>query len=101
MLVIRNIDKLYAINAMQVEIISIGTESIFYKFKFTHESYDSDLAYILHRHGFDKNKFEGNLIVDGGKPNRYDLDSKHLSDPFKFISFLNEIVYDYDNVTNK
>ena len=101
MLVIRNIDKVYPINAMQVEIISIGTESSFYKFKFTHESYDSDLEYILYRYGFDKNKFEGNLIVDGGNPNRYDLDTKHLADPFKLISFLNEIVYDYDIITNK
>lgn len=101
MLVIRNIDKLYPINAMQVEIINIVTESNFYKFKFTHENYNSDLVYILHRYGFDKNRFEGNLIVDGGKPNRYDLNSNSLADPFKFIRFLNNIVHDYDIITNK
>lgn len=101
MLVIKNIDKLYAINAMQVEIISIGTESNYYKFIFEHENYHADLAFILNRYEFDKNKFEGNLIVDGGKLNRYDLDSKHLADPFTFIKFLNEVVYDYDIITNK
>ena len=101
MLVIRNIDKLYPINAMQVEITNIVTESNFYKFRFRHESYDSDLKYILNRYGFDKNKFEGTLIVDGGKGNRYDIDSKTLVDPFNFIKFLNEVVYDYDITTNK
>jgi hypothetical protein len=101
MLVIRNIDKLYPINAMQVEITNIVTESNFYKFRFRHESYDSSLIYIINRNGFDKNKFEGGLVVDGGNPNRYDLDAKHLADPFTFIKFLNEIVYDYDIITNK
>ena len=59
-----------------------------------------DTSYLIFTRN-DKNKFEGNLIVDGGKPNRYDIDSKHLADPFKLISFLNEIVYDYDIITNK
>jgi hypothetical protein len=101
MLVIRNIDKLYPINAMQVEIKKIQTEPDFYRFNFVHENYDNDCSYTLNRDEFDKNKFKGLLAVDGGKSIRYDIDSKTLVDPFSFIKFLNEILYDYDIITNK
>jgi hypothetical protein len=101
MFTIKNIDKLYAINAMQVEIMKIQTELDFYRFSFVHENYDSDCSYTLDRYEFDKNKFRGELEVDGGKAHRYDLDLKHLTDPFSFINFLNEVVYDYDITTNK
>jgi len=101
MLIIKNIDKLYAINAMQVEILKIQTEPDYYKFTFQHENYQSDLAYTLNRYEFNTNKYRGTLIVDNGNPTRYDLDSKTLVDPFSFIHFLNEVVYDWDVITNK
>lgn len=102
MLTIKNLDKLLAINSRNAEVMKIETIGDFYKFVFKHDQLNSELVYVMYRYEFDKNVYQGNLMVDGGKQHRYDIESNsHLADPFKFLKFLDDMTYDWDVTTNK
>lgn len=101
MLTIKNIDKLLAINSRAAEVMKIVPYADFYKFVFKHDHLNSELIYVIHRNEFDTNKYQGNLMVDGGKQHRYDIETNSLTDPFMFLKFLDDMTYDWDVTTNK
>ena len=101
MLTIKNLDKLLAINSQNAEVMKIVPYADFYKFVFKHDQLNSELIYVIHRTAFDRNTYQGNLMVDGGKQHRYDIDLKWFENPFMFLKFLDEMTYDWDVTTNK
>ena len=101
MLTIKNIDKLLAINSQNAEVMNVATYVHFYEFTFRHDHLNSELVYIIQRTAFDRNTYQGHLVVDGGKPHRYDIDLKWFENPFTFLKFLDDMTYDWDICTNK
>ena len=101
MLTIKNLDKLLAINSQNAEVMKADTYVHFYEFVFKHDHLNSELKYIIFRTAFDRNTYKGNLVVDGGKSHRYDIEIGSLIDPFRFLKFLDDMTYDWDICTNK
>jgi hypothetical protein len=105
MLKIHNLDKILAINSQDIEIMTFQTYPTFYEFEFEHDNIHSTTFKVhmdRHPNRNDKNSFTMKLW-DGinSTPLEYGFGLRNVKDPFSLLSYLKEVIYDWDNVTNK
>ena len=105
MLKIDNIEKILSINSQDVEVIEWDWDNDYYEFTFEHD--------IIHSTTF---KVHMNRKPDSGDndsytmklwdninstPLEYNFGLHDVKDPFTLLTYLKEVLYDWDNVTNK
>ena len=105
MLKINNLDKILAINSQSVEILSADQRPDYYEFAFMYDKIHSTVfsAHMdRHPNRNDKNSFTMKLW-DGinSTPLEYGFGLHDVKDPFTLLNYLKEVLYDWDNVTNK
>jgi hypothetical protein len=105
MLTIENIEKIGAINTQQVEVLGWDCEPDYYQFLFEHDNIHSTSFKVhMNRHPNrnDKNSFTMKLWDDiNSTPLEYGFGLHDVKDPFTLLNYLKEVLYDWDNVTNK
>lgn len=105
MLTIKNIDKLYPINTMQVEIESYDIFGEYYRFVFHHENIHSAHFSVHMNRKPDRGNNESYTMKlwDGisNNPLVYNFGLHDVKDPFTLLSYLHDVINDWDNVTNK
>jgi hypothetical protein len=105
MLKIDNIEKILAINSQDVEVIEWDWDNDYYEFTFEHDNIHSTTFKVhmdRHPNRNDKNSFTMKLW-DGinSTPLEYGFGLHDVKDPFTLLNYLKEVLYDWDNVTNK
>jgi hypothetical protein len=105
MITINNIEKILAINSQPVEVMNWICEPDFYEFKFEHDNIHST-TFKVHMNRYpdkgDNNSYTMKLwdgIFDA--PMEYHFELKDVKDPFTLLTYLKEVLYDWDNLTNK
>ena len=105
MLKIDNIEKILAINSQPVEVMSWDWDNDYYRFDFIHNNIHST-TFRVHMRRNPQWKGGNEYIMefwDGIKnPSlvyQYSLDN--VKDPFALLSFLKDVIHDWDIVTNK
>jgi len=105
MLTIENIEKIGAINTQQVEVLGWDCEPDYYQFLFEHDNIHSTSFKVhmsRHPNRNDKNSFTMKLWDDiNSTPLEYGFGLHDVKDPFTLLNYLKEVLYDWDNVTNK
>lgn len=105
MIKIENIEKILAINSQDIEVYGYECEPDFYEFRFEHDNIHSTTFKVHMRrrpewHG-------GNTYImelwDGinSRPLAYQYSLDSVKDPFALLSFLKDVVYEWDIITNK
>lgn len=105
MLNIDNIEKILAINSQDVEVIEWDWENDYYEFTFEHDNIHSTIFKVHmnrkpesgHKHSY-KMKLWDNI---NSTPLEYNFGLHDVKDPFTLLNYLKEVLYDWDNVTNK
>ena len=105
MITINNIDKILSINSQQIEIESYNTFGEYYRFVFHHNNIHS-AHFSVH---MNRNPDRGNnesytmKLWDGisNNPLVYNFGVHDVKDPFTLLSYLHDVISDWDNVTNK
>ena len=105
MLKIDNIDKILSINVHSVEVIEWDWENDYYEFTFEHDNIHSTTfkVHMNRKHDSgDKHSYKMKLW-DGinSTPLEYNFGLHDVKDPFTLLNYLKEVLYDWDNVTNK
>jgi hypothetical protein len=105
MLTINNIDKIFAINSQDVEVMSWDWDNDYYTFDFVHDNiYSAQFRVHMSRYpdkgDNDSYKME---LWDGinSTPLTYNFGLHDVKDPFTLLSYLHDVINDWDNVTNK
>lgn len=105
MITIENIDKILAINSQQIEIMTFQTYPTFYEFEFVHDNIHSTQFRVhMSRNpdAGDDNSYQLRLWDSiSSTPLEYHFERCNLKTPFSLLAYLKEIVYDWDNITNK
>ena len=105
MLNIDNIEKILSINSQDIEVHAWDDEDDYYEFHFTHDNiHSTNFKVHMDRHPNrnDKNSFTMKLWDDiNSTPLEYAFGLRDVKDPFSLLSYLKEVIYDWDNVTNK
>jgi hypothetical protein len=105
MITINNIEKILSINSQNVEVIEWDWEHDYYEFTFEHDNIHSTTFKVhMNRHHDwgDKGSYRMKLW-DGinSTPLEYNFGLHDVKDPFTLLNYLKEVLYDWDNVTNK
>ena len=105
MLTIENIEKIIAINSQQVEVMGWECEPDFYEFIFEHDNiHSTNFKVHMSRKpdAGDKHSYKMKLWDDiNSTPLEYNFGLHDVKDPFTLLNYLKEVLYDWDNVTNK
>ena len=105
MITIKNIEKIGAINSQQVEVIGWDCEPDYYQFLFEHDNIHSTSFKVHmnrkpesgHKHSYTMKLWDG----INSTPLEYNFGLHDIKDPFTLLNYLKEVLYDWDNVTNK
>ena len=105
MLVIRNIDKIVSINSQDIEVMDWNQEPDYYEFKFEHDNiHSTTFTARMSRYPERGHKYSYTMkLWDGinSTPLEYNFGLYDVKDPFTLLNYLKEVLYDWDNVTNK
>ena len=105
MLTINNIEKILSINSQDVEVIEWDWDNAYYEFTFEHDNIHSTHFKVhMNRHhdGGDKGSYRMKLWDNiNSTPLEYNFGLHDVKDPFTLLNYLKEVLYDWDNVTNK
>ena len=105
MLTIENIEKIGAINSQQVEVIGWDCERDYYQFLFEHDNIHSTSFKVHmnrkpesgHKHSYTMKLWD----QINSTPLEYNFGLHDVKDPFTLLSYLHDVINDWDNVTNK
>ena len=105
MLKIDNIEKILAINSQPVEVIGWDCEPDYYQFTFEHDNIHST-HFKVHMHRRPQWQGGKEYIMElwdyiNHTPLVYQFTLDNVKDPFTLLNYLKEVLYDWDNVTNK
>ena len=106
MITINNLENILSINSQDIEIDSCNELNVdYYRFVFFHKDINSahfSVHMARHPNRNDKNSFTMKLW-DGinSTPLEYGFGLKDVKDPFALLKYLNDVVYDWDIITNK
>jgi hypothetical protein len=105
MLVIRNIDKIVSINSQDIEVMDWNQEPDYYEFKFEHENiHSTTFTARMNRYPERGHKYSYTMkLWDGinSTPLEYNFGLHDVKDPFTLLNYLKDVLYDWDNITNK
>jgi hypothetical protein len=105
MITINNIEKILAINSQKVEVMHFQEYKHFYEFEFIHDNIDSTTFKVhMNRNPDSSGDDSFTLKLWDGISNshlEYYFERKDVKDPFTLLNYLKEVLYDWDNVTNK
>jgi len=105
MLTIENIEKITSINSQQVEVMGWEYTNDYYEFQFEHDNIHSTSFKVHmnrkpesgHKHSYTMKLWDG----INSTPLEYNFGLHDVKDPFTLLNYLKEVLYDWDNVTNK
>ena len=105
MLTIDNIEKILAINSQDVEVIEWDWDNAYYEFTFEHDNIHST-HFKVHMSRYpdkgDNDSYKMKLWDSiNSTPLEYNFGLHDIKDPFTLLNYLKEVLYDWDNVTNK
>jgi hypothetical protein len=105
MITINNIENILAINSQDVEVIEWDWDNAYYEFTFEHDNIHSTTFKVhMNRHHDwgDKGSYKMKLWDSiNSTPLEYNFGLHDIKDPFTLLNYLKEVLYDWDNVTNK
>ena len=105
MLKIDNIEKILAINSQDVEVIEWDCERDYYQFLFEHDNIHSTSFKVhMNRKPESGHKYSYTMKLwdqINSTPLEYNFGLHDIKDPFTLLNYLKEVLYDWDNVTNK
>jgi hypothetical protein len=105
MLKINNVEKILAINSQDVEVYGWECEPDYYEFIFEHDNIHSTTFKVhMNRHHDwgDEDSYKMKLWDNiNSTPLEYNFGLHDVKDPFTLLTYLKEVLYDWDNVTNK
>ena len=105
MLTIDNIEKILAINSQDVEVIEWDWDNDYYQFTFEHDNIHSTTFKVHmnrkpesgHKHSYTMKLWD----QINSTPLEYNFGLHDVKDPFTLLSYLHDVINDWDNVTNK
>jgi hypothetical protein len=105
MLTIKNIEKIGAINSQPVDVLGWDCERDYYQFLFEHDNIHST-SFKVHMNRNPDSSGDDSFTMklwDGisSSPLEYYFERKDVKDPFSLLSYLHNVISDWDNVTNK
>jgi hypothetical protein len=105
MLTINNIEKILSINSQNIEVIHFQEYKYFYEFEFIDDNIHSTTFKVhMHREPESGHKHSYTLQLWDGISNNtlgYNFGLHDVKDPFTLLSYLHDVINDWDNVTNK
>ena len=105
MITINNIEKILSINSWNVEVMGWECEPDYYEFQFEHDNIHSALFKVHMNRNPDSGHDDTYTLKlwDGisNNPLEYRFAKYDVKDPFTLLKYLADVVYDWDNVTNK
>ena len=105
MLTIKNIDKIVSINSQDIEVMDWKQEPDYYEFTFEHDNiHSTTFTTRMNRHHDwgDTDSYKMRLW-DGisSSPLEYNFGLHDIENPFTLLNYLKDVLYDWDNITNK
>jgi hypothetical protein len=105
MITIENIDKILSINSQKVNVMGFDYEHDFYEFIFEHDNIHST-TFKVHMNRYsnkgDNNSYKMKLWDDiNSTPLEYNFELYNVNDPFCLLAYLNDVIHDWDIITNK
>ena len=105
MITINNIEKIGAINTQQVEVLGWDCEPDYYQFLFEHDNIHST-SFKVHMSRYpdkgDNDSYTMKLWDSiSSSPLQYNFGLHDIENPFTLLKYLNDVLYDWDNITNK
>jgi len=105
MITIKNIDKILSINSQDVEILTFQEHNSLYEFEFVHDNINS-AQFKVHMSRYpdsgDSDSYRMKLWDSiSSSPFEYNFGLHDVKDPFTLLNYLKEVLYDWDNITNK
>jgi hypothetical protein len=105
MLTINNIENILSINSQNIEVMGWECEPDYYQFIFEHDNIHST-SFKVHMSRYpdkgDNDSYKMKLWDDiNSTPLEYNFGLHDVKDPFTLLNYLKEVLYDWDNVTNK
>ena len=105
MITIKNIEKIGAINSQQVEVIGWDCERDYYQFLFEHDNIHST-SFKVHMNRKPESGHKHSYTMKlwdhiNSTPLEYNFGLHDVKDPFTLLSYLHDVINDWDNVTNK
>jgi hypothetical protein len=105
MLKIENIDKILSITSQKVNVMGFDYEPDFYEFIFEHDNIHSTTFKVhMNRHPnkSDNNSYKMKLWDNiNSTPLEYNFELYNVKDPFCLLAYLNDVIHDWDIITNK
>ena len=105
MITIKNIEKIGAINSQDIEVIGWDCERDYYQFLFEHHNIHSTGFKVHMNRNPDSSGDDsfGMKLWDGisSTPLEYYFERHNVKDPHALLSYLKDVLHDWDNVTNK
>ena len=105
MLKINNVEKILAINSQDVEVMGWDWDNDYYQFTFEHHNIHSTTFKVHmsrypesgHKHSYKMQLWDS----INSTPLTYNFGLHDVKDPFTLLNYFKEVLYDWDNVTNK
>jgi len=105
MITINNIDKILSINSQRVEVMHFQEYNSLYEFEFIHENINST-TFKVH---MNRTPCSGDgksylmKLWDGISSSQleYNFELYNVKDPFCLLAYLNDVIHDWDIITNK
>jgi hypothetical protein len=105
MITIKNIDKIVSINSQDIEVMDWNQEPDYYEFKFEHDNIHSTTftARMNRNHDWGDTDSYKMRLWDGisSSPLEYNFGLHDIENPFTLLNYLKDVLYDWDNITNK
>ena len=105
MITIKNIDKIVSINSQDIEVMDWNQEPDYYEFKFEHDNIHSTTftARMNRHHDWGDTDSYKMRLWDGisSSPLEYNFGLHDIENPFTLLNYLKDVLYDWDNITNK
>jgi len=105
MLKINNVEKILAINSQRVEVMHFQEYKSLYEFEFVHDNINSTTfkAHMCRTPCSSDSKFYLMKLWDGISNSQleYKFELYNVKDPFCLLAYLNDVIHDWDIVTNK
>ena len=105
MITIQNLDKILTVNSQRVEVMHFQEYNSLYEFEFVHDNIHSTTFKVHMNRNPDSSGDDsfGMKLWDGisSTPLEYYFERYNVKDPFCLLAYLNDVIHDWDNVTNK
>jgi hypothetical protein len=105
MLTIENIEKIVSINSQAIEVGEFDERPDYYEFAFEHDNIHSTTFKVHMNRRPSRNDKESYTMQlwDGisSTPLEYAFGLKEVNNPFALLKYLNDVVFDWNVVTNK